>query len=148
MIGFWCMRSLVQLVVLGFNATLTVKAYHDAHVFPGFLTPVLTRLFFPNPKTAFLTCFCRGERRKCAGKKVCLNRGSNSQPQPLSHTGGAHWFESCPDLIFLPCIYSFVSLLRTLFVRSACQRIILLHGSIGCWTKWVSCHGSTIGCCI
>ena len=27
------------------------------------------------------------------------------------------WFESRPNLIFLPCIYSFVSLLRTLFVR-------------------------------
>ena len=28
------------------------------------------------------------------------------------------WFESCPDVIFLPCIYPFVSLLRTLFVRA------------------------------
>ena len=28
-----------------------------------------------------------------------------------------HWFKSCPDLIFLPCIHSFVSLLQTLFVR-------------------------------
>ena len=28
----------------------------------------------------FFTCFCRGERRKYAGKKSCLNRGSNSQP--------------------------------------------------------------------
>ena len=27
------------------------------------------------------------------------------------------WFKSRPDLIFLLCIYSFVSLLRTLFVR-------------------------------
>ena len=27
----------------------------------------------------FLTCFCRGERRKYAGKKSRLNRGSNSQ---------------------------------------------------------------------
>ena len=52
----------------------------DAHVFPGFLTPVLTQLFFPKPPTTFLTCFCRGERRKYAGKKVRLNRGSNSQP--------------------------------------------------------------------
>ena len=55
-------------------------AVGDAHVFPGFLTPVLTQLFFPKPPTTFLTCFCRGERRKYAGKKVCLNRGSNSQP--------------------------------------------------------------------
>ena len=27
------------------------------------------------------------------------------------------WFKSCPNLIFLPCIYSFLSLLQTLFVR-------------------------------
>ena len=70
------------LVVLGFNATLTaeVMAVCDAHVFPGFLTPVLTHLFFQKPPTAFLTCFCRGDRRKYTGKKSRLNRGSNSQP--------------------------------------------------------------------
>ena len=55
-------------------------AVGDAYVFPGFLTPVPTQLFFPKPPTTFLTCFCRGERRKYAGKKSCLNRGSNSQP--------------------------------------------------------------------
>ena len=55
-------------------------AVGDAHVFPGFLTPVLTQLFFPKPPTTFLTCFSRGERRKYARKKVRLNRGSNSQP--------------------------------------------------------------------
>ena len=55
-------------------------AVGDAYVFPGFLTPVLTQLFFPKPPTTFITCFCRGERRKYAGKKSRLNRGSNSQP--------------------------------------------------------------------
>ena len=55
-------------------------AVGDAYVFPGFLTPVLTLLFFPKPPTTFLTCFCRGERRKYAGKKSRLNQGSNSQP--------------------------------------------------------------------
>ena len=55
-------------------------AVGGAYVFPGFLTPVLTQLFFPKPPTTFLTCFCRGERRKYAGKKSRLNRGSNSQP--------------------------------------------------------------------
>ena len=55
-------------------------AVGDAYVFPGFLTPVLTQLFLPKPPTTFLTCFCRGERRKYAGKKSCLNWGSNSQP--------------------------------------------------------------------
>ena len=54
-------------------------AVGDAYVFPGFLTPVLTQLFSPKPPTTFLTCFCRGERRKYAGKKSRLNRGSNSQ---------------------------------------------------------------------
>ena len=55
-------------------------AVGDAYVFPGFLTPVLSQLFFPKPPTTFLTCLCRGERRKYAGKKSRLNRGSNSQP--------------------------------------------------------------------
>ena len=55
-------------------------AVGEAHVSPGFLTPVLTQLFFPKPPTTFLKYFCRGERRKYAGKKVRLNRGSNSQP--------------------------------------------------------------------
>ena len=55
-------------------------AVGDTYVFPGFLTPALTLLFFPKPPTTFLTCFCRGERRKYAGKKSCLNQGSNSQP--------------------------------------------------------------------
>ena len=71
------------LVVLGFNATLTSKVISQlsvTHVFPGFLTPVLTQLFFLKPPTTFITCFCRGEKRKYAGKKVRLNRGSNSQP--------------------------------------------------------------------
>ena len=41
---------------------------------------VLTQLFFPKPPTTFLTCFCRGKRRKYAGNKVRLNWGSNSHP--------------------------------------------------------------------
>ena len=72
-----------MLVVFGFNATLTAKVISRrsmAHVFPGFLSPVLTQLFFPKPPTTFPTCFCRGERRKYAGKKSRLNRGSNLQP--------------------------------------------------------------------
>ena len=52
-------------------------AVGDAHVFSGFLTPVL---FFPKPPTTFLTCFFRGEKRKYAVNKVRLNRGSKSQP--------------------------------------------------------------------
>ena len=55
-------------------------AVGDAHVFPGFLTPVLTQLFSPKPPTTFLTCFSRGERRKYAGNKFRQKRVSNSQP--------------------------------------------------------------------
>ena len=55
-------------------------AVSDAYVFPDFLTPVLTQLFFPKSLTTFLTCFCRGKRQNYAGKKSRLNRGSNSQP--------------------------------------------------------------------
>ena len=58
-------------------------AVSDTHVFHGFLTTVLTQLFFPKPLTTFLKCFCRGERRKYAGRKVRPIRGSN--PQPPGH---------------------------------------------------------------
>ena len=58
-------------------------AVGDAHVFLGFLTLVLTQVFFPKPPTTFLTHFCRCERRKYAGKRSRLNRGSNSQPPGL-----------------------------------------------------------------
>ena len=71
-------------------------AVDDAYVFPGFLTPVLTQLFFPKPPTTFLTFFYRGERRKYAGKKVVStgDRTRNHQVMdptrsPLSHLGGA-----------------------------------------------------------
>ena len=87
------------LVVMGFNATLTAKVISwqsVTHAFPGFLTPVLTQLFFPKPPITFLTCFCRVARRIYAGKKSRLNRGSNSHHQvtsptcsPMSHPGGA-----------------------------------------------------------
>ena len=70
------------LVVLGFNATLTAKVISwrsMTHMcFLAFSHQYL--LFFPKPPTTFPTCFCRGERRKYAGKKSRLNRGSNSQP--------------------------------------------------------------------
>ena len=68
------------LVAVGFNSSGHIIAVDGAQVFPGFFTPVLTQLFFPKPPTTFLTWFCRGERRKYVGKKVCLNRGLNSQP--------------------------------------------------------------------
>ena len=63
------------LVVLGFDATLTAKVISwqsVTHMFPGFLIPALTQLFFQKPPTTFLTCFYRGGRRKYAGKKVSV----------------------------------------------------------------------------
>ena len=63
-----------------FNSYCHIMVVCDAYVFPGFLTPVLTQLFFSKPPATFLACFCRGERRKYAGKKSCLSLGSNSQP--------------------------------------------------------------------
>ena len=55
-------------------------AVGDAHVFPGFLTPVLTERFFPKPSTTFLTYFCRGERRKCARKESSPELGIELKP--------------------------------------------------------------------
>ena len=102
-------------------------AVGDAYVFPGFLTPVITQLFFPKPPTTFLTCFCRGERQKCAEKKVRLNQGLNSQPpdhesetltteimslkrSPLSHPGRAYYLSKC--IIFDPIHIQLVTVMR------------------------------------
>ena len=49
-------------------------------VFPSFLTPLLTQVFFPMTLTTFLTSFRKGERRKYAGHEVFLNQVSNLQP--------------------------------------------------------------------
>ena len=81
-------------------------AVDDAHVFPDFLTPVPTQLFFPKSSTTFLTCFCRGERRKYAGKKVGLKWLSNSHlhghesdtlnTEPPGRAGGKPVFSPFP----------------------------------------------------
>ena len=102
MVGEYGPRSLVNnvrlaetfwLVVLGFNATLTarVMAVGDGHVFPGFLTPVLTLLSFQSHRLLFSHAFSRGERRKYAGKKARLNQGlefTTTSPTLLSYSGG------------------------------------------------------------
>ena len=69
-------------IVLGFEATLTAKVVSwllVTHMFPGFLSPVLTQLSFQSHRLFFLECF-RGERRKYPGKKIHFNRVSNSKP--------------------------------------------------------------------
>ena len=44
----------------------------DSHVFPGFLTPVLTKLVSPKSLTTFLTCFCWGKRQKYKRVQKCM----------------------------------------------------------------------------
>ena len=80
-------------------------AVSDAYVFPGFLTPVLTQLFFPKPPTTFLTCFCRGERRKYAEKKSRFNHQVMSPTRSqLSYPGGANWKEDNKKVpMFISC---------------------------------------------
>ena len=58
-------------------------AVGDAHVFPGFLTPVLTQLSFQSHQLLFSHASAEVfiKSRKYTGKKVCLNRVSNSQPK-------------------------------------------------------------------
>ena len=55
-------------------------AVGDAHVFPGFLTPVLTQLSFQSHRLHFSHASAEVKRRKYAGKKVRLKRVSNSEP--------------------------------------------------------------------
>ena len=86
-------------------------AVGDAYVFPGFSTPVLTLLFFPEPPITFLTWFCRGERRKYAGKKSCLNRGWKL-PGHESDTFTTEPFQWLPNTI--PVRYK-ISILKMLF---------------------------------
>ena len=64
------------LVVLGFNASLTdhIMRVGDAHVFPGFLTPVLTQLPFQSHRLLF----------SYASAEV---RGENTPERKLASTG-------------------------------------------------------------
>ena len=48
------------------------------------------------------------------GNCAVFKSSSQWQLKELAFGVRGHWCESYPDLIFLPCIYSFVSLLRTL----------------------------------
>ena len=52
----------------------------DTHVFPGFLTPVLTQLFFPKSLITFLTCFCRGESENTPERKFTSTRDRTQKP--------------------------------------------------------------------
>ena len=87
----------------------------DAYVFPSFLTPVLTQLFFPKPPITFLTCFCRDERRKHAGKKCRLNQGSSLQPP--GHESDTLTTEP-PGRGSIDIDYTFIYLCRYIYTRS------------------------------
>ena len=52
----------------------------DAYVFTGFLTPVLTQLFFPKPLTTFLIILPQRWEQKIRWKESRLNRVMYSQP--------------------------------------------------------------------
>ena len=70
-------------------------AVGSAQVFPSFLTPVLTQLFFPKPQTTFLTCICRGKNtpeRKFAstGDQPHNHQAMSPTRSPLSHPGRAY----------------------------------------------------------
>ena len=67
-------------------------AVGDAYVFPGFLTPVLTQLFFPKPPTTFshASAEVRGENmpeRKVAstGDRTHNHQVMSPTRSPLSH---------------------------------------------------------------
>ena len=116
-------------------------AVSDAHVFPGFLTPVLTQLFFPKPPNTFLTFFCRGKGRKYARKKVCLNLGLNSQPSGHEYDTltteppgrGPHYGkgECSWNQYFLLFLQYFLTYERHLI---CCLRLLSI------WTKLEFCH--------
>ena len=68
----------------------------DTHVFPGFLTPVLTQLFYPKPPTTFshASAEVRGKNmpeRKCisTGDQTHNHKVMSPTRSPLSHPGGA-----------------------------------------------------------
>ena len=86
-----CIRVLRHFTSYG-----DIMAVGDAYVFPGFLTPVITQLFFPKPATTFLTCYCRGESENSPDRKVfsTVDPTNNHQVMsltcsPLSHLGRA-----------------------------------------------------------
>ena len=72
-------------------------AVSDTNVFPGFLSPVLTQLFFPKPRLLFshASAEVRGKNmpeRKFAstGDRTHNHQIMSPTRSPLSHPGGAN----------------------------------------------------------
>ena len=68
----------------------------DAQVFPGFITPVLTQLFFPKPPLLFSHASAEVRGENTLERKFASNRDQTHKYQviitthsPLSHPGGA-----------------------------------------------------------
>ena len=86
-------------------------AVGDAHVFPGFLTPVLTRLSFQNHGLLFSHALAevRGkntpERRKFAstGYRTRNHQVTSPTRSPVSHPGGTKTVQSFGDFFYFHC---------------------------------------------
>ena len=113
------------LVVLEFNSTLTAKvisyAVGDAYVFPGFLTPVLTLLFFQSHRLLFSHASAEVRSENTPERKVAStwDRTHNHQVMsptrsPLSHPGGFDILEALQS-IRRCCRLWFYSIAHTFF---------------------------------
>ena len=88
-------KNVGRLVVLGFNVTLTAKVISWQQVTLSHTSANTT--FFSKLPTTFLTCFCRGARRKNTPERrftSTMYQTHNHQVMsltrsPLSHPGGA-----------------------------------------------------------
>ena len=83
-----------------------MKAVGDAHVFPGFLTPVLTQLFFPSHRLLFshASAEVRGKNTlerilASTGDRIHNYQVMSPTRSPLSHQGGAEWKAFAEDPI-------------------------------------------------
>ena len=61
-------------------------AIGDAYMFPGFLTPVLTQLFFPKPLTTFPTCFAEARGENTPERKFASTGDRTRNHQVMSPT--------------------------------------------------------------
>ena len=101
-------------------------AVGDAYVFPGFLKPVLTQLFFPKPPTTFSHMLLQRWKAKIRWKESHLNLESNSQPpsltrSTLSHTGGVlNMYEGTPHSVIF-------------FLHEDALNAVLFLGMKYCW---------------
>ena len=91
-------------VVWVFHATLTAKVISlrsVKHVFPGFLTVVLTQLFFPKPPQR-LEAKIRRKEVASTGDWTHNNQVMSPTCSPLSHPGGASPVLSWGSEVFCP----------------------------------------------